>query len=342
VSSNLKNGQWRVASYPEAEVSRDNFELVYEDVPALEAGGILVRTTALVITPPLRMSIGTGGITGNVLPIGEVMRANGQGVVVATDNPNFAEGDVVTGPLGWQEYVSFGGDQPIPLEKTEARAGLPIEANLHIMGGSGVTAYFGLYDIAKPRIGDVVLVSAAVGTVGALVCQLAKLSGCKVIGIAGNDKKCTWLIDELGIDGAINYKSEDVAARVKELCPKGVDIYFDNVGGEVLDIALDNIAHGARIVLCGATSQYEGDANWYGPSNYFNLVYKEATMQGFYIYSYANRFPEAYQRYGELIAAGKLLYNQDELKGIDTVPDALIRVLSGDNFGTQIVSFGDR
>jgi len=339
MSSNVKNGQWLVRSYPEAEVSADNFELRYEDVPEPGEGEMLIKTTALVVSPPLRMSIGTGGITGNVLPLGTLMRGSGQGVVVKSNHPDFVEGDTVAGPLGWQEYALSDGTN-VPVEKIAPRSGQPLTANLHAMGASGATAYFGVYDIAQPRIGDIMFVSAAAGTVGAIVCQLGKLSGCKVIGTAGSDEKCQWLVDELGIDGAINYKTENVGERLKELCPKGIDIYFDNVGGEILDAALDNIAHGARVVLCGATSQYEGDANWYGPTNYFNLVYKEATMRGFYIFSYANRFNEAYRRLGELINSGALRYSEDVLDGVESLPSALIRVLSGDNFGTQIVKFG--
>ena len=340
MSSNMKNGRWLVRSYPEAEVSEDNFELQYEDVPELQDGECLIRTTAMVVSPPLRMAIGTGGITGNVLPIGALMRGSGQGVVVESKHSGFVEGDRVSGPFGWQEYAVSDG-RSLPIEKIEPRAGQPLTANMHIMGASGATAYFGVYDLAKPRIGDVMFVSAAAGTVGAIVCQLAKLSGCKVIGTAGSEKKCRWLVDELGIDGAINYRSEDVDERLKQLCPKGIDIYVDNVGGGILDAALNNIAQGARVVLCGATSQYEGDANWYGPSNYFNLVYKGATMQGFYVFNYANRFKEAYRRLGELVKAGSLVYSEDLLHGVENLPAALIRVLSGENFGTQLVKMGD-
>jgi NADPH-dependent curcumin reductase CurA len=341
MTSNIKNGHWVVTSYPEDDVREDNFELRHEAVPEPAEGEFLIQTKTLLVSPPLRMAIGTGGITGNVLPLGSVMRGTGQGVVVQSRHPDFKEGDVVSGPLGWQEYAVSDGVRKVPVEKVEARGGQPLTANMHIMGSSGTTAYFGFYDIAKPRIGDVVFVSAAAGSVGAIVCQLAKLSGCKVIGTAGNDAKCQWLVDEIGIEGAINYKTEDVGARLKELAPKGIDIYFDNVGGETLDIALDNIAHGARVVLCGATSQYEGDANWYGPSNYFNLVYKEATMQGFYIFSYVNRFKDAYRRLGELVSSGQLRYNEDVLHGVESMPTALIHVLTGQNFGTQLVKFGE-
>ena len=335
--SNMKNARWLVKSYPEGEVSADNFELVYEEVPEPHDGEVLIQTTSLVMSPPLRMAIGTGGITGNRVKIGDMMRGSGQGVVVKSQHPDFSEGDLVSGPLGWQEYVVTDGKQPFPLEKISPKAGQPVTANLHVMGASGATAYVGLYDIAKPKVGDVILVSAAAGSVGALVCQMAKLSGCTVIGIAGNEKKCRWLKGDLGLHEVINYKSENVAERLLAICPNGIDIYFDNVGGEILDIAMGQITRGARIVLCGATSQYEGDANWRGPSNYFNLVYKDASMEGFYIFSYLHRFEDAYRRLGELIARGELVYNEDVLEGVEQLPAGLMRVLSGENFGTQLV-----
>ena len=339
--SNQKNARWLVKSYPEADLSRDNFELVYDDVPEPGDGEVLIKTTSLVISPPLRMAVGTGGITGNVVNLGALMRGSGQAVVIESKHPDFAAGDRVSGAMGWQEYAVTDGKQPFPIEKIAPRHGQPITANQHVMGASGATAYIGLYDLAQPKMGDVLLVSAAAGTVGALVCQLGRHSGCRVIGIAGSDTKCRYLTEELKIDSAINYKTDDIASRLTELCPEGINIYFDNVGGETLDIALSQIAHGARIVLCGATSQYEGDASWYGPGNYFNLVYKEATMRGFYIFSYAHRFKEAYQRLGDLISSGELVYREDVLTGIERAPDALVRVLAGENFGTQLVDLTD-
>ena len=339
--SNVRNGRWLVKSYPKEELTRDNFELVYEDVPEPAEGEVLIKATTLIMSPPLRMALGTGGITGNVVKRGALMRGSGQAVVIKSRHPDFQEGDLVSGAMGWQEYAVTDGARPFPLEKIEARAGQPITANMHVMGASGATAYVGVFDIAHPKIGDVMLVSAAAGTVGALVCQLGKLAGCRVVGIAGSDVKCDWLKDTLGVDETINYKTENIEKRIQETCPHGIDIYFDNVGGEILNAALGNIAHGARVVLCGATSQYEGDASWEGPGNYFNLVYKEATMRGFYIFSYANRFKDIYRRLGELINSNQLVYNEDVLTGIEQAPDALIRVLSGENFGTQLVGIPD-
>ena len=336
--ANMKNAKWVVKSHPEADLSEDNFDLIYEEVPEPDAGQVLIKTKTLVITPPLRMAVGSGGITGSVVPVGDMMRGTGQGEIIVSNHPDFSVGDIVSGAFGWQEYSISDGKKPFPIEKIEARAGQPLNTTMHIMGASGATAYIGFYDLAKPKPGDIVLVSAAAGTVGSIVCQLAKHSGCKVIGIAGNQVKCDFLVNELGIDGAINYKNSDVAEELKALCPKGIDIYFDNVGGEILDHALDIIRPRARVILCGATSQYEADGSWYGPKNYFNLVYREAIMQGFYIFNYRDRFPDAYRRLSDLINQGALKYNEDIVDGIESVPLALVQVLSGENFGTQLVN----
>jgi NADPH-dependent curcumin reductase CurA len=338
MSANESNGQWRIRSYPQGEISDANFEFQREPVPVPGPGEFLVKTTHLIITPPLRMALGTGGIAGRPLPVGSLMRGSGQGRVVASNHPGFSEGDLVSGPFGWQEYAVSDGASLIPVQKVTPFGSIPVTANLHAMGSGGATAFVGLYDIARPCIGDVVLVSAAAGNVGSIVCQLAKLSGCRVVGIAGSDAKCRWLTEDLGVDAAINYKTADVAGQLAVACPDGIDIYFDNVGGETLDAALERINQGARVVLCGATSQYEGDARWYGPTKYFNLVYKQATMQGFYIFNFQHRFPAAYARLQALIEGGALQYAEDVMEGLENLPAALARVLKGENFGTQLVS----
>lgn len=331
------NRQWIVKARPQGHLDDSVFELRDAPVPEPGDGEFLIQTLYLTISPPLRMWLSTGGLSGVPVPLGEVMRGGGLGRVVASNHPGFAEGDFVNGALGWQEYVVSDGVAKVPVEKLEQLEGLPISTRLHVLGASGATAYFGLYEIGAPKIGDVVVVSAAAGTVGAVVCQLAKQSGCTVIGIAGSDEKCGWLTGALGIDGAINYKTEDVGARLKALCPTGIDIYFDNVGGEILDAALDIIAHRGRVVLCGGTSQYDQDEEFRPPKNYFNLVYKEAKMQGFYIFGFKGRFNEAFRRLAPLYASGAMQYREDVLEGFENTPQALIRVLNGENFGTQLV-----
>jgi hypothetical protein len=332
-----RNRRWLVGSYPDGPISEANFELSEDPIPRPGPGEFLIKSTQLIITPPLRMALGTGGISGSRLPIGSLMRGTGQGRVVASNHPDFQEGDYVSGPLGWQEYTVSDGARKVPVQKVTVFEGLPITASMHVLGSGGATAYVGLYDFGKPRIGDVVVVSAAAGNVGSIVCQLAKLSGCRVVGIAGSQRKCRWLRDELGVDATIDYKNAPVAERLTELCPTGIDIYFDNVGGETLDAALGLINPGARVVLCGATSQYEGGSRWQGPSNYFNLVYKQATMEGFYIFNFRHRFDEAFARLATLVRSGELKYAEDVLEGVENLPNALARVLAGDNFGTQLV-----
>ncbi len=328
---------WTVASYPEETLSEANFEMKEAAQEKPGPGEFLIETLYLIVTPPLRMAVGTGGISGNPLPLGSVMNGTGIGKVIASNHDAFAVGDLVQGGLGWREHVVSDGATKVPVERINPREDLPFQTSLHVMGASGATAYVGLYDLGLPRVGDTVFVTAAAGTVGATVCQLAKLSGCKVVGSTGTDEKCDWLTGTLGMDGAINYKKENVGERLGELCPRGINIVFDNVGGAALDDALANISQGARVVLCGAPSQYEVDGAWYGPTNYFNLVYREASMRGFYIFNHRHRFKEAYARLGELITTQQLSYAEDVLGGIEQVPTALVRVLNGDNFGTQLV-----
>jgi NADPH-dependent curcumin reductase CurA len=336
--SNESNAFWTVKSYPRGDISADNFELQRAAVPEPGDGEVLVKTTHLVVSPPLRMALGTGGIAGKPLPIGSLMRGSGQGRVVQSKHPDFAEGDLVAGPFGWQEYAVSNGADQIPLTRVQTYGDLPVTTSLHVMGSGGATAFIGLYEYGHPQIGDVVVVSAAAGNVGSIVCQLAKLAGCRVVGIAGSDEKCNWLTNTLGVDAAINYKSEDLSTSLAQHCPRGVDIYFDNVGGATLDAVLEHINFGARVVLCGATSQYEGDATWYGPTKYFNLVYKQASMHGFYIFNFQSRFPDILARLQALIEDGRLIYAEDQMTGVESLPNALINVLSGRNFGPQLVN----
>lgn len=333
----MDNGRWTVASRPEDEVEESHFEFVSESVGELEEGEFLIATRYLVVSPPARMALTSGGIARRPVPIGATMRGTGLGQVVASRHAGFAEGDLVIGDLGWQQYAVADGAGRHPVRKVTPRSGMPDSTLLHVLGAGGATAYFGMIEYAKPRIGDTLVVSAAAGNVGSLVCQLGRLQGCRVVGIAGSDEKCRWLTDDLGCAAAINYKDEDVAGALDAACPQGIDIYFDNVGGEILDAALGRIAQGARVVLCGGTSQYNHDLDWYGPKNYFNLVYRQAEMAGFYVYNFSHRFEEAFERLAVLLANGELRYAEDVLEGIGQAPTALIRVLRGENFGVQLV-----
>lgn len=335
--SGLVNKKWVVASRPKVEVEQSNFELKEEAVPPLEPGLLILKTRYLTVNPPMRMALVSGGIAGRPIPIGRTMYGSGLAEVVESDNPGFAPGDLVMGDLGWQEYAISDGVRRHAVRKVQAPEGLSETTLMHVLGGSGHTAYFGMIEYCKPRVGDTLVVSTAAGSVGSLVCQLGRLQGCRVIGITGSDEKCEWVVAELGAVAAINYKKEDVAARLRETCPDGINIYFDNVGGETLDAVLGQIAFGARVVLCGGTSQYNNDLDWYGPKNYFNLVYKQAEMYGYYVSNFSHRFDEARSRLTELLREKRMCYREDILEGINNLPTALIRILRGENFGVPLV-----
>jgi NADPH-dependent curcumin reductase CurA len=335
--SGLVNKKWVVASRPEVEVEQSNFELQEEPVPPLEPGHLLLKSRYLTVNPPMRMALVSGGISGRPIPIGRTMYASGLAEVVESENSNFVAGDLVMGDLGWQQYAISDGARRHAVRKVQAPEGLSETTLMHVLGGSGATAYFGMIEYCKPRVGDTLVVSTAAGSVGALVCQLGKLQGCRVVGITGSDAKCDWVVGELGADAAINYKTEDVAARLKETCPDGINIYFDNVGGETLDAVLAQIAFGARVVLCGGTSQYNNDLDWYGPKNYFNLVYQQAEMYGYFVANFSHRYEEAHSRLATLLREKRMCYAEDVLEGIDNMPTALIRILRGDNFGIPLV-----
>lgn len=326
--------QWIVTSRPEGQATLANFALQQADVPSPAEGEFGIETLCIAVSPASVVWL-------NAAQPGDVMRGTAIGRVHNSRNANFKDGDLVQGALGWTEYLVSDGARKTPVEKLTLPAGEPVTSRLHVLGATGVTAYFALFDIGKPRVGDTVVVSAAAGSVGSIVCQLARLAGCHVVGIAGSEAKCAWLKDDLGVADTINYKSEDIAARLGALCPKGIDVYFDNVGGRTLEAVIDRLSVGARIVLCGATSQYDGQAQWTGPSNYFSLVPKQAEMRGFHIMYYGSRMEEGRNRLRPLLANGDLKFAQDLLHGIEEAPHALVRVLSGANFGSQVVAVRD-
>lgn len=333
----LKTRKWVVASRPEVMATPEHFRLEEEDLPELEDGEFLIDVVYLRTNPPLRMLLVSGSGLGDPIPLGGTMASNGLGRVAQSNNSDFEVGDIVTGGLAWQDQVISDGATKTPVRKLQKSNEFPVSALMTVLGSAGLTAYFGVFDYAKPKPGDTLVVSTAAGTVGSAVCQIGKLERCRVIGIAGSKRKCDWVTDELGADACIDYQSEDVHARLKELCPDGIDIYFDNVGGETLDAALDLIAQGARVVLCGASSQYTHDLDWYGPKNYFNLVYRQAQMYGFYIANFADRFDEATAYMADLISKGNMKYAEEIIEGLEQTPAALERVLRSENFGTVLV-----
>jgi hypothetical protein len=275
--------------------------------------------------------------------IGEVMRAGGIGRVIASKNAAFKVGDIVTGGPGVQEYWSVAADQlkRSGLAKIDLRVGT-INQWLNVLGMPGMTGYFGLMDVGQPKPGETVVVSGAAGAVGQTVGQLAKIKGCHVVGIAGGPAKCAWVVKELGFDACIDYKAGDVKAGLKEHCPKGVDIYFDNVGGEILDAVLARLARKARIVICGAISQYNNEGAVAGPKNYLSLLVNRARMEGIVVFDYADRYPQAIAEMAGYLKDGRMKSREDVVEGgVAAFPGALPRLFSGENFGKLVLKVAD-
>ena len=268
--------------------------------------------------------------------IGEVMRALGLGIVTASRNPRFAVGDHVSGVFGVQEYALTDGRG---VTKIDARV-VPLPKYLNVLGMTGMTAYFGLLDTGQPKPGETVVVSAAAGAVGAVVGQIAKIKNCHVVGIAGGAEKCRYIVQDLGFDAAIDYKNEDVKQSLRKQCTKGIDVYFDNVGGAILEAALANLARGARIVVCGAISQYCNTGPIAGPSNYLSLVSNRATMKGMLVIDYADRYAQAGAEMAAWMAAGKLKSREDIVEGLATFPETLLKLFKGENSGKLMLKVG--
>jgi len=328
------NHQFKLAARPVGNVKRSDFTYTDEPVRDPADGEIVVKILYVSLDPAMRGWMNES--KASYMPpvaIGEVMRAIAVGRVVASKNPQFAVGDHVNGLLGVQEYAYSTGQG---LAKVDPKLA-PLPLYLSTLGMTGLTAYFGLLDVGQPKAGDTVVVSGAAGAVGAIVGQIAKIKGARVVGIAGGADKCRYLVEELGFDAAIDYKSEDVAAALKMHCPKGVDVYFDNVGGEILDAVLMRLAHGARIVICGAISQYNNTTPIKGPANYMQLLVNRATMKGVMVADYYPRAMEAIMEMGGWIGAGKLKSREDINEGLENFPDTFAKLFSGENNGKLVL-----
>lgn len=338
MSKERRNQHILLAARPTGEINPGDFEIVDVPMPVPGAGEILVEMQYLAVEPAMRGWMEDRASYVPPVQIGEVMRGQGTGVVVQSDNPEFPVGTMVSGLVGWRRYVVSDG-RSIPLRKLPE--GVSPATALNVLGLTGLTAWFGMLDIGVPQAGDTVLVSGAAGATGSIAGQLARIAGARVVGIAGGKEKCEWLVSELGFDAAIDYKSEDTARRVRELCPNGVNVYFDNVGGEILDIALDNLAQHARVVLCGGISRYNETGPIAGPVNYFNLVYRRARMEGFIVMDYAPRFKEATEMLVKHLDSGELRHRETILQGFEQLPQALRDLFSGGNIGKQLVAVNE-
>ena len=331
------NHQFRLAARPAGLPKRSDWSVSEEPVRDPVAGEVLVKVLYISLDPAMRGWMNEGKSYIAPVGIGEVMRAGAIGCVLASQDPTFAAGDHVSGALGVQEYANVPGKQ---LTKVDGRIA-PLPTFLNVLGMPGLTAYFGLLDIGKPQPGQTVVVSGAAGAVGSVVGQIARIKGSRAVGIAGGADKCRYLVDELGFDGAIDYKSADVKAGLKEHCPQGVDVYFDNVGGDILDAALTRLARNARIVICGAISQYNNTQPVKGPANYLSLLVNRASMTGMVVFYYATRYAEAASEMAGWMAAGKLKSREDIVSGFNTFPDALLKLFSGENTGKLVLKIAD-
>ena len=331
------NHQVKLAARPVGLPKRSDWQFAEAPVARPRDREVLVRVLYLSLDPAMRGWMNEGRSYIPPVGIGEVMRAGGIGRVVASQHPDFVAGDYVNGTLGIQEYAVLDGAR---LTKVDPKLA-PLPVFLNTLGMPGMTAYFGLLDVGQPKPGDTVVVSGAAGAVGASVGQIAKIKGCRAVGIAGGAAKCRYLLDELGYDAAIDYKAQDVRDGLRSHCPNGVNVYFDNVGGDILDIVLARLALHARVVICGAISQYNNTTPVKAPSNYLSLLVNRARMEGMVVFDYAERFPQARHDIAAWIAAGKLKSREDVVEGLQTFPETLLKLFSGENFGKLVLKVAD-
>jgi hypothetical protein len=328
------NRSWKLAARPSGVFKPTDFTWAEEPLPPLTNGQVRIRQLYLSLDPTNR---GWAGPTATYLPpvpLGGVMRGIGLGIVEASLHPDFRPGQYAQGMLGWQVYYQGDGGGITPFDPLP---GVPPEAYMAVFGHIGATAYFGLLEIGQPKAGETLVVSAAAGAVGSLVGQIGKIQGCHVVGLAGSDEKCAWLTHDLGFDAAINYKKGGLRAQLAAQCPRGIDVHFENVGGDILDTVLSLINLRARIVLCGLIAQYNHEIPPPGPRWFGNILLKRARVEGFIVLDYAKRFPEAFAAMGRWLAEGKLRYRVDLVEGLEHAPTAINRLFDGGNIGKLVV-----
>ena len=328
------NKQWLLASRPEGLPKPTNFQWHEVPVDALDEGQVLVRVLLISLDPASRGWMMDAESYLPPIGLGDVVRGIGVGVVEATTADSLPVGTLVQGMVGWQTHAVVNAGSMTPLPELP---GIPLDAYLSLLSHIGMTAYFGLLDVGRPEEGDTLVVSAAAGAVGSLVGQIGKIKGCRVVGIAGTDEKCRWLTDELGFDEAINYKKEDVPAALKKHCPKGIDVYFENVGGAILDAVLEQANNHARIALCGLISQYNATRPVPGPYNIARVLTKRIRIEGFIVLDYLDRSMECMMQLAQWYGEGRLKYRSDIVDGLEHAPAALNKLFDGSNQGKLMV-----
>ncbi len=332
------NQQWRLAKRPVGLIKESDFEWHEETIPILEEGQVLVRTIYLSLDPAIRGWVADMKSYIPPVAIGEIMRGFTIGEVTESRHADYKPGDIVQGLLGWQSWaVSDGG----ALTRLPKEAVPDLTAFPGVLSMVGPTAYFGLLDVGEPKEGDTLVVSAAAGAVGSIVGQIGKIKGCHVVGIAGSDEKCRWITETLGFDAAVNYKSEDVGEQLRRHCPKGIDIYFDNVGGTILDQILMQINVHGRIVICGLISQYNATEPVPGPYNFSSILTQRIRVQGFVILDYLDRVQEAIEDLGKWLVQGKIKYRIHVMEGLEKAPQAINMLFDGSNQGKLIIQVSE-
>jgi NADPH-dependent curcumin reductase CurA len=336
--SETVNRQWLLSRRPVGMVSESDFDYRESPLPDLAEGEYRVRNLYVSFDPAMRGWMDDRPSYIPPVQIGEVMRAGAVGQVVESRHPDFQVGDYVQGLFGWQDYADAGTGLN---QGTKLPPGTPLTWPLGVLGITGLTAYFGLLDLGKPQKGETVVVSGAAGATGSVAAQIARIQGCRVIGIAGGAEKCAWLTGEARLDAAIDYKSENVEQRLGELCPQGIDVYFDNVGGPILDAVLARIAQRARIVMCGGISGYNEKELPPGPRNLMNVVIQRARMEGFIVLDYAPRFGEGIADLTRWLEEGEIVHQEDIQEGIENAPRTFLRLFKGQNRGKQLLKLAD-
>lgn len=332
-STTMNNKRLLLSQRPKGLPTPDCWTMEEVPVPPLEDGQFLVQHHYISLDPAMRGWMNNARSYIPPVQIGEVMRAGSVGKVIDSKNPDFQQGDFVTGWGGVQQYAITDGKSWYKVDPNLA----PLPTYIGTLGLTGMTAYFGLFEIGKAKEGDVVLVSAAAGAVGSVVGQIAKIKGCRVVGIAGGPEKCTYLTEELGFDAAVDYKDGNVKAAIRRACPDGIDVYFDNVGGELLDAALAQLRRHARVVICGAISQYNNTTPVRGPSNYMSLLVNRAVMEGFVVFDYSSQYEKASQEMAQWMAKGRLKSKEEIHEGLDNFYEAFLRLFSGEKLGKLVL-----
>ena len=340
MNSNRLNRSWKLKRRPEGVINEKDLELVSEEIPTITDGQVLAKTIYFSLDPTNRIWMSDIDQYMEPVAIGDVMRAGGSlAVVEETKVSHIKVGDIIQGGMhgGWQEYFVVPGEEALAISLNES---IPLTALISVLGFTGPTAYFGFLDIGKPKKGETVVVSAAAGAVGSIVCQIAKIKGCYVVGIAGSDDKCNWLKNDLRVDKVINYKKQPILDKLRETCPNGIDIYFENVGGKTLDAALTLMNNFGRIPVCGLISMYN-DWDEPGPKMFRNILMKRLTVKGFLVSDYLDRYSESLESLSLWMSEGKIQYKVDVVEGIENAPSAVNKLFTGENKGKLIVKVTD-